>query len=355
MKRRIVIPAVAVGLTAATLLAHSWFSGSGALQASGTLEARNASIGSKVGGRITQVLVREGDRVTQGQLMLTFDDKELAAQLQQARGRYEQAQAAYAKMVRGSRAEDIAEARGASAYQEHAAVALRDDVARARADAANAQVNYDRAHQLASEGVVSQQFLDDADSRLKMTKAALAAAEHTLAASQGSVTASQAALERAVRGNRAEDIAAAKADMESARGDVELAQARFDEREVRAPSNAVVEVLDARPGDLVQANAPVAKILEADQLYVMVYVPEPEIGRVKIGQRAQVSVDSFPGQSFSAVVEQIRQQAEFLPRNVQTQEERVHQVMGVKLRVENRDNLLRAGVTADVHFQAETK
>ncbi|HMF91928.1 MAG TPA: HlyD family efflux transporter periplasmic adaptor subunit, partial [Candidatus Angelobacter sp.] len=128
------------------------------------------------------------------------------------------------------------------------------------------------------------------------------------------------------------------------------AEARYIEREVRAPANAVVEVLDLRPGDLIPANSPVAKLLEADQLYVIVYVPQDQIGKVRIGQSADVKIDAFPKESFRGVVEQIRQQAEFLPRNVQTKEEREHQVVGVKLRVENPDNKLRAGINADVRF-----
>jgi multidrug resistance efflux pump len=112
--------------------------------------------------------------------------------------------------------------------------------------------------------------------------------------------------------------------------------------------------MDIRPGDLLPANATLAKLLEADQLYVMVYVPETEIGLVHIGDTAEVSVDSFPNTTFPARVEQIRQQAEFLPRNVQTTEERVHQVTGVKLRVDNSSSLLRAGVNAAVRFPAVT-
>ena len=82
----------------------------------------------------------------------------------------------------------------------------------------------------------------------------------------------------------------------------------------------------------------------------MVYVPQDQIGRVRIGQSVQVNVDAFPKESFQAVVEQIRQEAEFLPRNVQTKEERQHQVVGVKLRVQNTGNQLRAGINADVGF-----
>ena len=89
-------------------------------------------------------------------------------------------------------------------------------------------------------------------------------------------------------------------------------------------SAAIVEVLDVRPGDLIAPNTPVATLLEKDQIYVRIYIPETEYGRIKLGQKAEVRVDSFPNTVFDGEVEQINQQAEFLPRNVQTREERVH-------------------------------
>jgi multidrug resistance efflux pump len=87
---------------------------------------------------------------------------------------------------------------------------------------------------------------------------------------------------------------------------------------------------------------------------VVVYVPQTEIGRIRVGEKAQVRVDTFGDRTFDAVVEQIRQQAEFLPRNVQTKKEREHQVIGVKLRVRNPNGDLRAGINADVTFLGES-
>jgi multidrug resistance efflux pump len=121
---------------------------------------------------------------------------------------------------------------------------------------------------------------------------------------------------------------------------------------VIAPSTATVEVLDVRPGDLIAPNTPVATLLEKDQIYVRIYIPETEIGRVKLGQKTEVRVDSFPKEVFEGVVEQINQQAEFLPRNVQTREERVHQVFGVKIRISDPAGRVLAGMAADVKLKA---
>jgi HlyD family secretion protein len=155
----------------------------------------------------------------------------------------------------------------------------------------------------------------------------------------------QATLEKLERGNRREDIEAAKAALS-------YDEARFREREVVAPADAIVEVLDVRPGDLVAPNTPVATLLESDQIYIRIYIPETEIGHVKIGQKAEVRVDSFPNKVFDGEVEQINQQAEFLPRNVQTREERVHQVFGVKVRIIDPAGQVLAGMAADVKLKA---
>src|SRR6185369_1999893 len=300
--------------------------------------------------------VHEGDRVEPNQLLVIFDSAELEAQLLQARGRADVARANLDKMLRGSRPEEIAEANAASnGYREAELAQARADLERARADEANAMRELNRTEILTKSGAMSQQSLDNARDRERAARAQVSSYSNAVTAAEGRLSAAQAVALKAQRGFRSEDIAAARADLTLAEGQLKEAEARWAEREVRAPAAAVVETMDIRPGDLLAANSPVAQLLEADQLYLMVYVPETQIGSVQVGKPAQIRVDTFPGQTFQAHVEQIRQQSEFLPRNVQTKEERVHQVIGVKLRVENRDNLLRAGVSADVQFASEAR
>jgi HlyD family secretion protein len=330
--------------------------GGDALVASGTLEARNISVGSKVGGRISRVLVHEGDRVEFNQVLVIFDSAELEGQLVQAQGRVEAARANLEKMLRGSRPEEIAEARAASEGYRGAELAqARADLDRAKADRANAERELGRNEELARAGVVAQQVLDNARDRYQAEQARVAASENAVIAAEGRLNAARAVTDRTQRGFRSEEVAASRADLTLSEGQLKEAEARWAEREVRAPAAAVVETMDLRPGDLLAANSPVAQLLEADQLYLMVYVPETKISSVGVGQSAQLHVDSYPNLTFQAQVEQIRQQSEFLPRNVQTKEERVHQVIGVKLRVDNRGNRLRAGVSADAQFARETR
>lgn len=361
-RKRILIALAAVAALAVTALYAGWFRRDTALQGSGTVEARDIRVGSKIGGRIDKVLVREGDAVQPGDVLLTFDDKELLASLEQSR-------AAAEKAGRGYRPEEIAEARAAAA-QARADYELRqngfrqEDIAsaqaeldRARADEVRTHLDFDRYESLAKKDLVSRQQRDAAEANWKVALAQQQNAQHKLdelkrgyrpeeiASAEARYLQAQATLQKLERGNRREDIAAAKAAYA-------YEQARFRERQVTAPAAAIIEVLDVRPGDLVAPNTPVATLLERDQIYVRIYIPETELGRVRIGEKAEVRVDSFPGWSFDGVVEQINQQAEFLPRNVQTREERVHQVFGVKIRIDDPTGRVRAGMAADVKLKA---
>jgi HlyD family secretion protein len=361
MKRKLpILLLIATCLVAAAGYSAGWFRHNSALQSSGTVEARNIRVGSKIGGRIDKVLVQEGDLVQPGQILVTFDDKELQAALAESH-------AAEEKSVRGFRPEEIAEARAAAAqasaeydqrkngYRQEDIDSAKADLDRATADATRAEVDNQRYEALAQKDLVSKQQRDTAEATYKMALAQKQSAQHRLdelkrgyrpeeiAAAEARYRQTQATLDKFEHGNRAEDIDAARAALA-------MDEARFRERQVVAPSAATVEVLDVRPGDLIAPNTPIATLLERDQIYVRVYVPETEIGHVQLGQKAEIKVDSFPKETFSGVVEQINQQAEFLPRNVQTKEERVHQMFGVKVRIDDATHRVRAGMAADVNL-----
>ncbi len=363
MKRKWpILLVVVIALAAAASYSAGWFRKDTGLQSSGTVEARNIRVGSKIGGRIDRVLVREGDSVEPGQVLITFDDKELQAALLQSR-------AAAEKSVRGFRSEEIAEARAAAAqakaeyeqrkngYRQEDIDSAQADVDRATADETRSHLDFQRYEALAQKDLVSKQQRDTAEANWKMALAQKQSAQHKLdelkrgyrpeeiAAAEAHYHQTQATLEKFERGNRPEDIAAARAALA-------LDEARFRERQVLAPAAATVEVLDVRPGDLIAPNTPVATLLERDQTYVRIYIPETQYGLIKVGQKAEIHVDSFPKEVFHGVIEQINQQAEFLPRNVQTREERVHQVFGVKVRIDDPSHRVLAGMAADVQLSA---
>jgi len=362
-RKRIVILLVAAAALAATAVYAGWFRRDTSLQGSGTVEARDIRVGSKIGGRIDKVLVREGDTVRPGQVLITFDDKELQASLEQSRASAEKAR-------RGYRPEEVAEARALAAqakadfelkkngYREEDIAAAQADLDRAKADEIRTHLDFDRYEALAKKDLVSKQQRDTAEANWKVAAAQQQSALHKLdelqrgyrpeeiASAEAHFHQAQANFEKLESGNRREDV-------DLARAAYAYDEARFREREVIAPSAAIVEVLDVRPGDLIAPNTPIATLLEKDQIYVRIYIPETEYGRLRLGQKAEVRVDSFPKIIFEGVLEQINQQAEFLPRNVQTREERVHQVFGVKIRISDPAGKVLAGMAADVKLKAE--
>ncbi|HEX8204214.1 MAG TPA: efflux RND transporter periplasmic adaptor subunit, partial [Isosphaeraceae bacterium] len=149
-------------------------------------------------------------------------------------------------------------------------------------------------------------------------------------------------------GTRAEDKAAAAAAVAEARARVEELETGLAEAVVRAPGRAVVEVLAVRPGDLVAPNAPVVRVLRAEDLWVKVYVPETELGLVRLRQPVGVFIDAYPGRRFAGVVAQVAGASEFTPRNVQSLDERRHQVFGVKVVVPDPQGVFKSGMAADV-------
>jgi len=363
MNRKVIIVVlVIIAALATTAVYAGWFNRDTTLHGSGTVEARNIRVGSKIGGRIDKVLVREGDSVAPGQILITFDEQELKASLEQSHANAE-------KMERGYRPEEVAETRAAAAqakadyemkkngYRQEDIDAAKADLDRAKADEVRTHLDFQRYQALAEKDLVSKQQRDTAEANWKVALAQQQNAQHKLdelqrgyrpeeiASAEARYRQTQATLEKYEHGNRREDVASAKAAYA-------YDEARFRERQVVAPSAATVEVLDVRPGDLIAPNTPVATLLEKDQIYVRIYIPETELGRVKIGQKAEVRVDSFPNTVFDGEVEQINQQAEFLPRNVQTREERVHQVFGVKIRINDPAGHVLAGMAADVKLKA---
>ncbi len=326
--------------------------------ASGTVEARDIRVGSKVGGRIEQVLVREGDRVDAGQVLATFDDRELKAsmdaslanlqklqhgfrpeEVEQVNAQAEQAKADYDLRKNGARQEDID--------------AAQADADRAKADTVRTQSTWKRVSDLSNQDIFSKQQRDDAEGAWKNAQASQRSVEQKLAALQHGFRPEEVAsaqhhyqdaasrAQEYARGSRREDVAQARAQYE-------YDAARYRERQVVSPTASTVEVMDLRPGDLIAPNVPIVTLLERDQLYIRIYVPETEIGRVKLGQKASVTLDAFLKQPFEGEVVQINQQSEFLPRNVQTREERVHQMIGVKIRVHDDQGRIRPGMAADV-------
>lgn len=145
-------------------------------------------------------------------------------------------------------------------------------------------------------------------------------------------------------------VEAARMRVVQARAQLADIDAQLGEMQIKSPTDAILEVLTVKVGDVLAPNREVATLILPQHLWVRVFVPEPWLGLIKPGDAVRVRVDSFPGTDFEGTVEQVNRQAEFTPRNVQTVEDRIKQVFGVKIRLPNNDDRLRAGMAADVYF-----
>jgi len=376
MKKKLVLAVVgAVVLIGIAWLIVARLAYRGVYEYSGTVETREIQVGSKVGGRVTAVPVEEGQQVKSGALLVRFECDELKAQLAQAVAAQQQAQADLDRMLRGNRPEEIAQAEAAAEAQHAALEAAQNgprkeeldqaqaDFAAARADAVNSEAFFHRMEKLVASDTISRQQFDDArekrDAAAERTESArqrLALLQagtrpEDLRAAQARDHQAQAAAELARQGFRREDIEAARGKLAEAQGHVAELDARLKEAELTAPADAEIEVVSIRPGDLVPPGQIVIRMQEASQLWVRVYVPEPDLAHVQLGQQAAVRVEGFSGRTFAGTVEQIAAQAEFLPRNVQTLDDREHLVFGVKVHVDNPDGILKSGMSATVRLK----
>lgn len=376
MKRRIIIVGViATVVIAAIWLVFAWQAHRSRFDYSGTVETREIQIGSKIGGRVIEVPVEEGQLVKAGSILVRFECDELKAQRAQAQASLEQAQADLNKMLRGNRPEEITQAEATARAQQAALESARNgprrqeidqaqaDYSAASADANNAEITYKRMAKLVATDTISRQLYDDSrEKRDAAAQRAESARQHLallqagtriedLKAAEAKSRQADAAAELSRKGFRKEDIEAARGRQAEAQGRVAELDARLREAELTAPADSIVEVVSVRPGDLVPAGRIVITMLEASQLWVKVYVPETDLAHVQLGQHATVRVDSFGNRAFKGHVGQIASQAEFLPRNVQTKSDREHEVFGVKIYVDNAQQILKSGMSATVRLE----
>jgi HlyD family secretion protein len=279
----------------------------GPASVSGTIEADEVRVGSRYGGRVEKLFAQEGDSLTNGQMIAELDAAELHA-------RRDRIAAQLAELEAGPRREEIAAAKA-----DWEAQVAELDLAR---------TNATRAEDLFRQNTVSAADRDQSVNRAHLLEKTAAAA--------------RSRYDLLLAGTRPEEIAQTRAQL------AEL-DTQLNEMQIRAPSASTLEVLSVKTGDLLAPNQQVATLL-LPHIWVRVFVPEPWLGRIKLGESATVRVDGWPGKDFSGTVEQIAREAEFTPRNVQTVAERVKQVFGVKVRLDSSSDELRAGMSADVSF-----
>jgi HlyD family secretion protein len=349
-----------------------WRPNADELRLPGVVEMQEVRLGSKVGGRVLAVKVQEGDVVNKDDLLVIFAMPEIDAQRVQLKARVDQAKADLEKAENGPLPEEKEAAlAGATSAEAHWWMMVngprpeeisqaKNEVDASKADVRLAQEDFARVERLFQQGGVAQADYDVARATLERNRQRLAVNQAKLdllhAGSRwedifqahADMMKADANFRLLKRGTRDEDKAVAKGRLAEAQGKLDEIDANLAEAVVRAPNRAVVEVLSVRTGDVLPPNAPVIRILSAEDLWVKVYVPETDLGRVRVGQPVKVTIDSYPGEDLDGTVIQIAAASEFTPRNVQSADERKHQVFGVKVRVPDPHGILKSGMAATV-------
>ncbi len=356
------------------------------LAVSGRLEGYETDVGTKVSGRIERLTVREGDRVTQGQVIAQLDDAELKAELAAAQAQVataqqqvKQAQLQLAVVdsqiaeLELTRSQSTAEASGriqaAAATVATAQAQLTQAQAQLKqveAELRLAQADRDRFAQLLADGAVSQQRFEQARTQFETVQETLAARKSGLVAAQQQVDAAQGSLTQASSSTLNPEIRTVQiqrlqtqltqttAQLEAAQSEVVRAQAnrqaiaaRLSNLNIVSPITGIVLTRTSEPGEVIAAGMPVLTVIDLGQIYLRGYLPEGDIGKVRVGQQAQVFLDSAPQQALAATVSAIDTEASFTPENIYFQDDRVTQVFGLKLSLTRPQGFAKPGMPAD--------
>lgn len=324
MKKRL-LALVAVVVVAGTAVFYARWQPAppaGRILVSGNIEVTEARASFKIGGRVDARLVSEGDVLHAGQIIARLDRVELAQQVALQQAEVHGAAADLAELEAGSRPEEISQGEAA--------------LARARAEEERWRAEAARQAALYEQDIVSAREQEAAQATLEVARAHVRDAAERLTLLR--------------KGPRKERIAQARARLERARQALGLSQTRLDDALLVAPISGIVLSENVEPGEYVSPGTPVVTIGALADVWLRAYIDEPDLGRVKVGQRARLTTDTYPDKVYDGVVSFLASEAEFTPKNVQTDKERVKLVYRITIDVPNPSFELKPGMPADAEI-----
>jgi HlyD family secretion protein len=350
----------------------------GVLAVSGRIEGDDSAVAAKTSGRIREITVREGDQVEAGQVIAVLDDEQVRARetqaeaaVRQAEARVRLAQHQITVLNESLRQNEIGvdqsrgDAQGKVSEAEGRLAAAEAQLAQAEASHTQAKWDKEAFARLFQRELIAEQEARRAQSTEEAQAAVVSAARRQVEAARGSLMAAKANLSNpairasqvaAVQGQILQaqaDIAAAQAEAERAHAMLTEARANRQDLRIVAPFAGTVATRTAEPGEVVMAGTPVITLLNLSEVYLRAFVPEGQIGRVRISQPARVFLDSSPTKPVDAYVLRVDPQASFTPENTYFREDRVKQVVGVKLRLRGAVGFAKPGMPADGEILVE--
>lgn len=286
----------------------------------GIIEATEVKVPALQSGTLLKLEVEEGENVEKGEVLARIDDEILRLRLQQAESREKQAQAQLELLIEGPHAQDLRQAM-ANLEQAEEQVSL-------------AKKEWERIETLYNEGTATKQQYESAEANLKISQARREAA--------------LAGFEKLKHLARPQEVLASKEAVNQAAREVDILKRQIKDCSIESPIDGMVTEMVYEEGEMVQAGRAVMMVRKMEDAYVTVYLPEPVLAKISVGEEAEVYVDGYPERSFPGRVSYINQEAEFTPKNVQTKEQRVKLVFAVKIEVQNEEHILKPGMPADV-------
>jgi len=309
----------AIILCAAALALAACGKQSEGFEASGTVEATSVQVSSRAAGEILSMSASEGQAVSHGDLLAEIDHAALDLQLGQAQSGVELARAQLSLLTNGARPEDVSQA--------------QETVNQADQSLRSAQSDFDRTSRLYAAKAATPKERDDAEARLTNARAQAAAAEQALRKLQNFA--------------RPEDVRAATARVDQAEFAVRLLEKSIDDCTVRSPINGIVTEKLSEAGELAAPGTGLYVVSDLSTVRLTIYVPEADLGNVRLGEQARIRIDSSPGKDFEGTVTWISPIAEFTPRDIQTRDERVKLVFAVRVEIANPEGVFKPGMPAD--------
>jgi len=339
---------------------------------SGRIEGHETDVSAKIGGKIASVAVREGDDVQPGQLLVRLDDADLQAQLQGAIANVRQAQErleryrqqlpilqAQLQQAALTTEQSTQESQGRVAEAENTLAADRADLVQAQANLKLALVRQQRYRKLFTQGAVSADSRDEYDNSAATAQAQVNSARQKVLSAEGLLTQARSTLRNTpIRTAAAlqiqKQIIQARTDVgvyQQAVRDAQATQAQIQANlnylTIKSPMSGNVITRDAEPGEVIAAGAPLLTLVSLDRLYLRGFVPEGQIGKVRLGERSLVYLDSFPDRPLEATVTRVDPKASFTPENIYFKKDRVTQVFGVEVTLKNSQGMAKQGMPAD--------
>jgi HlyD family secretion protein len=305
------------------------------LRVSGHVEATETRVASEAGGRILTLTVKEGDRVQPGQVLMTLDTRDVQLAIQRARAEQAAADAQLRLVMAGARVEDIRQA-------QSQVDTARAEVAAARTELDAAEQDLTRFEALLATNSGSRKQRDDAATRRDV-------ARDRVSQAQSRVRTAEEALAKLKAGARPEEIDAARARLAATTAQIASLEKGVTDATVQSPIGGIVTEKLVEVGEVVPPRAPALVVVDLDRAWADVFVPEPSVPQIKIGQAATVFTDAG-GQGIAGTVGYISPKAEFTPRNVQTAEERSKLVYRVRINVDNKDGVLKQGMPVEAEI-----